>query len=278
MNLTKFSIEKNRVVLSILGVVIIAGLLIYLSLPRDSMPPYTIRIASVVTIFPGASPERVEELVTDKIEKVAQELPELKLVKSTSRTGLSVVKVELRMEVKTDDLQSVWDRLRRKLNSIKGLPENVRPNLKDEGLGEVFGIAVGMTSDGFTYAEMKNYADDLRNALIKLPDAAKVEINGEQEERIFIEFDNSRLKNYGLTAGRLQALIGTTNILNAGGDISVEEERIILEPTGNFNSVEAIKKMLIPIGKAGQVVPLEDITVVQQGYIDPPKQVVKING
>ncbi|HAS42211.1 MAG TPA: AcrB/AcrD/AcrF family protein [Microscillaceae bacterium] len=278
MNLTKFSIEKNRVVLSILGVIVIAGLIMYLSLPRDSMPPYTIRVASVVTIFPGASPERVEELVTDKIEKVAQELPELKLVKSNSRTGLSVVKVELRMEIKPGELQPVWDRLRRKLNSIKGLPENVRPTLKDEGLGEVFGIAVGMTSDGFTYAEMKDYADDLRNALIKLPDAAKVEINGEQEERVFIEFDNTRLKNYGLTAGRLQALIGTTNILNSGGDISVEEERIILEPTGNFDSIEAIKKMLIPIGKAGQVVPLEDITVVKQGYIDPPKQVVKING
>ena len=95
MNLTKFSIERNRVVLSILGVVMIMGMFFYQSLSRDSMPPYTIRIATIVSSFPGASPERVEELVTDKIEKVAQELPELKEVRSTSRTGLSVVSVEL---------------------------------------------------------------------------------------------------------------------------------------------------------------------------------------
>ncbi len=250
----------------------------YQSLPRDSMPPYTIRVASVVSVFPGASPKRVEELVTDKIEKVAQELPELKLVKSTSRTGLSVVQVELRMEVKPQELQPVWDRLRRKLSNVQGLPERVRPHLKDDGLGEVFGIAIGLTSDGFSYAEMKKHADHLRNNLIRLKDAAKVEINGEQEERIFIEFDNTRLKSYGLTASRLQGIIGNTNILNSGGEISVEEERIVLEPTGNFNNISAIKKMLIPIGEAGQVVPLEDITVVKRGYIDPPKQVVKING
>ena len=115
MNLTKFSIDKNRVVLSILAVVMIMGIMFYTSLSRDSMPPYTIRVATIVSSFPGASPERVEELVTDKIEKIAQELPELKKVSSTSRTGLSIVTVELRMDVAPDELQPVWDRLRRKL-------------------------------------------------------------------------------------------------------------------------------------------------------------------
>ena len=115
MNLTRFSIDRDRVVLCILVVVIILGLTFYQSLSRDSMPPYTVRIATVVTSFPGASPERVEILVTDKIEKVSQELPELKRVISTSRTGLSVVEVELDMTVKPEELQAVWDRLRRKL-------------------------------------------------------------------------------------------------------------------------------------------------------------------
>ena len=278
MNLTQFSIKRNRVVLSILVIITVTGLLTYQSLPRDSMPPYTIRVVSIVSSFPGASPERVEELVTDKIEKVAQELPELKLIKSTSRTGLSVVQVELRMEVGPQDLQPVWDRLRRKLNNIQGLPENVYPNLKDDGLGEVFGIAIGLVSDGFSYAEMKNYADDLRDDLIKLRDAAKVEINGVQDERIFVEFDNAQLKSYGLTSSRLQEIINSTNILNSGGEISVEDERIILEPTGNFNSISEIRNTLIPIGEKGQVIPLEDITIVKRGYINPPNQIVRING
>ncbi len=278
MNLTKFSIEKNRVVLSILTVVIVMGAVMYQSLSRDSMPPYTIRVASIVSSFPGAGPERVEELVTDKIEKVAQELPELKLVKSTSRSGLSVVQVELRMEVAPEELQPVWDRLRRKLNTVQGLPNNVHPQLKDDGLGEVFGIAVGLVSDGFSYAEMKDYADDLRDDLIKLDDAAKVELNGDQEERIFIEFDNTRLKSYGLTSNRLQNIISSTNILSSGGEISVEDERITLEPTGNFNSISDIQNTLIPVGENGQVVTLNDITTVKRGYINPPTQKVRING
>jgi len=278
MNFAKYSIEKNRVVLSILAVVLIMGVLFYKTLSRDSMPPYTIRVATVVSSFPGAGPERVEKLVTDKIEKLAQELPELKKVTSTSRTGLSVVNVELKMEVKPEELQSVWDRLRRKLNNIQGLPNNVHPQLKDDGIGEVFGIVVGLTSDGFEYNEVKNYADDLRNNLIRLDDAAKVEINGEQEERVFVKFDNAKLKTYGLTSSSLQNLIQGTNILNSGGEINLEEERIILEPTGNFNSLSDIKAMLIPVGQNGDVVALEDITIIEKGYIYPPKQIVRING
>ena len=278
MNLTQFSINNNRVVLSILGVVMLMGLLGYQSLSRDSMPPYTIRVASIVSSFPGASPERVEELVTDKIEKVAQELPELKKVTSTSRTGLSVVNVELVMQVEPQELQPVWDRLRRKLSSIQGLPNGVQPQLKDDGIGEVFGIAVGLTSDGYSFADMKTFADDMRDDLIKLPDAAKVEINGDQEERVFVEFDNTKLKSYGLTSNGLQSLISNTNILSSGGQINVEDERIILEPTGNFNDVSDIEEMLIPVGEGGQVLPLKDITNVRKGYINPPTQIVSING
>lgn len=277
MNFAKFSIEKNRVVLSILTVVMFLGIVYYLSLSRDSMPPYTVRVANIVTNFPGAGPERIEDLVTDKIEKVAQELPELKEVTSTSRTGLSVVTVELKMDVKPEDLQPVWDRLRRKLDAITDLPEGIEPFLDDDGIGEVFGIAVGITSDGYTYKEIKEYADDLRDDLIKLEDAAKVEINGDQEERVFIKFDNARLKAYGLTSNSLKKIITDTNILNSGGEVNIDEERIVLEPTGNFNSVTEIKEMLIPVGDEGRIVSLEDITSVEKGYIYPPKQIVRVN-
>jgi len=278
MNFAKFSIEKNRVVLSILAVVMVMGGVFYTTLSRDSMPPYTIRVATIISSFPGASPERIEQLVTDKIEKIAQELPELKKVSSTSRTGISIVSVELKMEVAPKDLQAVWDRLRRKINSLQGLPNNVNPQLNDDGVGEVFGIAVGITSDGFSYKEVKEFADDLRDDLIRLEDAAKVEINGAQEERVFVKFDNAKLKAYGLTSNTLQGIISNTNILNSGGEVNIEEERIILEPTGNFNAVDDIKSMLIPVGKNGEVVALQDITTVEKGYIYPPKQKVRIDG
>ena len=278
MNLAKFSIEKNRITFMVLATIILLGINMYFNLSQDSMPPYTVRVATVVSQFPGASPERVELLVTDKIEKVAQELPELDEVSSTSRTGLSVVSVVLKDEIAPEKMQSVWDRLRRKLNALQGLPEGVTPNLNDDGIGDVYGIVVGLTSDGYSYAEMKAYADDIKDDLIKLPDAAKVELGGIQEERVFVEFDNTRLKEYGLSASKLQQTIGSTNILNSGGQVNVGDERIILEPTGNFDSVEDIKNMLITVGNGAQLVKLGDITTVTKSYIDPPTQIVSVNG
>lgn len=279
MNLTQFSINKNRITFTLLGTIMIMGLVLYQSLPMNSMPPYTVRVATIVSFFPGASPERVELLVSDKIEKVAQELPELKEVSSTSRTELSVVKVEIKDEVAPEEMQGIWDRLRRKLSTVQGLPNGVRPELKDDGVGEVYGIVVGITSDGYSYARMKSYVNDIKDDLIKLPDAAKVELSGEQDERVFVEFDNARLKEYGLSASKLQNIISSTNILSTGGQVNLNNERIILEPTGNFNSLDDIKETLIPVGANGsQLLPLGDITTISRSYIDPPKQRVRVNG
>ncbi len=280
MNLAQFSIDKNRITFMVLGTIILMGLTMYSGLSRDSMPPYTVRAATIVSQFPGAGPERVEQLVTDKIEKVAQELPELKEVSSTSRTSLSVVTVTLKDEVTSENLQAVWDRLRRKLSALNGLPQNVTPSLNDDGVGDVYGIVVGLTSDGYSYAEMKAYVDDIKDALIKIPDAAKVEIGGEQAERIFVEFDNTRLKEYGLSASKLQQSIASTNILSSGGQINLGDERIILEPTGNFNSLDDIRNMLISVGNSNgtQLVKLGDITTIIKSYIDPPTQKIRING
>lgn len=278
MNLAQFSIEKNRITFTILFTIIIMGATLYVNLSRDSMPPYTVRVASVISQFPGASPERVELLVTDKVEKVAQELPELKELSSTSRSGLSVVQVTLRDEVEPKDLQAVWDRLRRKLNDLQGLPDNVAPRLDDDGIGEVYGIALGLTSDGYSYAEMKEYADDIRDEMIKLEPAAKVTLGGVQDERVFVEFDNARLKEYGLSSSKLQSIIKSTNILSSGGQVNLGEERIILEPTGNFESVEDIRKMLIPVADGNQLVYLGDITKITQDYIEPASQIVTVNG
>lgn len=278
MNLAEFSISRNRITFTVLGTILLLGLVMYQSLSRDSMPPYTVRVATIVSSFPGSSPERVELLVTDKVEKVTQELPELKEVTSTSRSGLSVVTVQLKDEVSPEKLQAVWDRLRRKLDVIEGLPEGVKPNLDDDGIGEVFGIAVGLITDGFSYAEAKEYVDDIKDDLIKLEFAAKVELGGVQDERVFVEFDNSRLKEYGLSSSKLQSIIASTNILSSGGQVNLDDERIILEPTGNFESVEDIESMLVPVGDGTQLVYLGDITTIVKGYIDPPKQVVTVNG
>ena len=279
MNLTQIALENNRVTIVVLLVVLVLGLVGYQTMPRDSMPPYTIRVASVVTSFPGAGPERVEALITSKIEEVAQELSELKTVASESRIGLSVVSVELEQEVPPGDLQAVWDRLRRKIDTIRSdLPEDIRgPEVKDDGIGVVYGIVIGLTGDGFTFAELETYAKDLRDDLIKLPDAAEVKISGIQEERIYLQFNDARLAELGLSAQKIKNSIASTNIVFSGGEVSLEDERLVLEPTGSYADLDDLGRTLIAVGKDGSVY-LGDVTRIVRDYETPQQRLVKING
>ncbi|PIE01978.1 MAG: multidrug transporter [Acidobacteria bacterium] len=278
MNLTKLAIEKNRITFVILAIIILSGLSMYQTLSRDSMPPYTVRVATIITTFPGAGPERVEMLVTDKIEKKVQEVPEVKEISSTSRTGLSVVTVTLKEQVEAENLQTIWDKLKNKLETIDGLPRGVNPRLESDDVGVVYGIVVGLISDGYSYAEMKEIADDIRDDLIKLKNAAKVELGGVQDERVFIDFDEAKLAEYHLTATLLQSKIAAINILESGGQVNLEDQSIILEPTGNFASVDDIRNTFIPVGEKGQLVQLRDIASIQKGYIEPPQAKVSVNG
>ncbi|MCP4672104.1 MAG: efflux RND transporter permease subunit, partial [Desulfobacula sp.] len=273
--LTKFSIKNNVLTLSILVVLILSGISVFDSMPRDDMPPFLIRYMSVVTSYPGASPERIENLISDKIEKVVQEVPEVDYITSESRTGISIVSISLKESI--FELQPVFDRLRRKIESIQSdLPDGAVVNIDDE-VGDVFGIIVGLTADGYSDAEIKEIADDIRDELIKLPQAAKVEINGVQKEKIYVEFNDAKFADIGLTKAKLNDLISKTNIIIPGGEIKVGDQRIILEPTGNFENINDIENIIISsIG--GRVLRLKDVAHVRRGYEEPQKRLVRING
>lgn len=280
MNLTGYSLTYNRITLLALLVVVIMGLLEYSNLSRDSMPPFTVRVATIITQFPGASPERVESLISDKVEKVLQEIPEVKTISSTSRTGVSIVKMTVWEDVPASKLQATWDLARRKINNIKkDLPDGIYgPNLDDENIGVVYGIFVGLESDGFEYNELKTYADQLRNDLIALDDAAKVIIGGEVEERVYIEYNDAKLAQVGLTAGQLQNIISESNIIIPSGQINLGDERIILESSGNFQSIESIENLVIPIGFQGETVLLGDLATIKKDYVSPKESIVRVNG
>ena len=276
MNITKIAFNNNRLTFGILLVIVVMGFSFYRIMPRDDMPPFLIRYVTIVSFFPGASPDRVEMLVSDKIEKKIQEIPEVDFITSENRSGISVVTVAIKES--EYDLQPIFDNIRRKVNDLKPeLPEGVVQLLIKDELGDVFGIIIGLTGEGFTYAELKDIADEIRDGLIKIPDAAKVEIYGDQEERIFIDFDNARLAEIGLTMRQLRGILASINIIISGGDIELGDERIILEPTGNFTTIEDLKKTIIS-SSGGQMVLLGDITDVYRGYIEPKQSIVKIDG
>ena len=269
MSLTRAAIEKNRVTWTVLILLAVAGTGSFLSLPQSEDPGFIIRTAVVQTVFPGASPERVEQLVTDKLEKVIQEIPELDFVSSQSKTGVSLIWVNVREEYR--QMQPIWDKLRRKVDKARGeLPDGVvGPTVNDE-FGDVFGIILTITGDGFTYAEVKDVADEVRDELLLLPDVAKVEIYGAQDERIFVEYNNSTLARYGISPIQLQSLLEARNIIIPGGSIETEYEKIVLEPSGNFQSLDELKRTVIQIPGSQDIVYLESLAEVSRGYVDPP--------
>jgi multidrug efflux pump len=273
MDITRTAIEKSRVTAVLLLILLAGGWIGYKRLPRAEDPGFIIRNALVTTHFPGASPERVEQLVTDPLEKAIQELPELDSISSTSRTGISVINVQISERYK--QMRPIWDSLRRKIDrEASKLPDGAhRPVVNDE-YGDVFGVVLGLTGDGYSYAELKDIADEIRDELLRLPDLAKVEIYGAQQERIFIEYSNARLAEVGLSPGQLKKMLEAQNIVIPGGSARTGRERIAIEPSGNFESVQEIEQTIIKLPGRGELLYLRDLVSVRRGYIDPPAQKV----
>ncbi|MCB1860974.1 MAG: efflux RND transporter permease subunit [Gammaproteobacteria bacterium] len=277
MSLTQFSLENNRTAYVLLAVLLLSGFMAFKSMPRAYDPGFTIRAAQVVTYLPGASSGRVELLVTDKIEEVIQEMPELDFVKSESRTGVSVVIVNIKESY--TNMRPIWDSLRRKVDGVTpDLPDGVvGPYVNDE-FGDVFGMVLTITGEGFSYAELETIAKDSRRQYLRLGDAAKVDIFGVQEQRIFVDYDNARLSELNISPYHLSQILDSRNIVSPGGAITLGPERIVLEATGNFESVEDIANTVIRIPDSQTLVLLKDIAHVYRGYIDPAQYKVTSSG
>ncbi len=261
----------------LLLVVFIFGFMAYQSMPKDYDPGFIIRTAQVITYFPGASPERVEQLVTDKLEKAVQEMPELDFVSSESRTGVSIISVNIQESYK--QMRPIWDSLRRKIESASDqLPVEAQIPIINDEFGDVFGIVIGLEGEGYNLRQLKIIADQAKDDLLRLPEAAKVNLFGVQDERIYLEYDNARLSELGLSPSQLSDQLSSRNIVVAGGSINIGKEKITLEPSGSFDSVEDIEKTIIQVPNSEQLLYLSDITHVSRGYVDPPGTKVLLNG
>lgn len=277
MNITKLALDNNRTTLMLMLAILLFGVMAYKTMPKDYDPGFIIRTAQVITYFPGASPKRVEELVTDKIEKVIQEIPELDFVSSESRTGVSIVSANVKESYK--EMRPIWDDLRRKIETVKSdLPEEAEDPIVNDEFGDVFGIVIGLTAEGYSYREMKDIAEEVKDELLHLSEAAKVDIFGSQEERIYIEFDNARLAELGISPSQISDQLSSRNIIIPGGSINLSRDRIAVEPTGNFESLEDISSTLIQIPGSDSVQYLREIATIKRSYIDPVKTQVSLKG
>ena len=275
MDLTRFAIEKDRVTAVVLLVALFGGVSAYRTMSRAEDPGFTVRAAQVFTGFPGASPERIEQLVTDPLEAAIQELPQIDFITSTSKTGVSIVMINVRDEF--TDMRPIWDGLRRKVERVP-LPEGVIGPVVNDEFGDVFGIVVTLTGDGYSYAELKAVADQTRDELLRVDDVAKVDIYGEQSERIFVDYDNARLAELGLSPLQLRSLLESANIIIPGGSVRTGLERIAIEPTGNFESVADLRRTVVSLPNRPEIVYLEDLAEISRGYLDPPSSQVFSSG
>ncbi len=277
MNITRMAITNNRTTFMLLIVILFFGVNAYKNMPKDYDPGFIIRTAQVITQFPGASPERVEMLITDKLERVIQELPELDFVKSESRTGISIISVNIKESYR--NLRPIWDNLRRKIDAAQSqLPAESFPSIVNDEFGDVFGIVIGLTAEGYNYRDMKTIADQAKDAMLRLTEAAKVEVFGEQQEHIFLEYDNAHLANLGISPSQLSEQLSSRNIVISGGSIILGDEQITLEPSGNFENIDEIKRTIIQIPGSDRLLYLSDLVTIKRSYVDPMQTKVSLSG
>ncbi len=261
----------------LLLVIMFFGVNAYKSMPKDYDPGFIIRTAQVITQFPGASPERIELLITDKLERVIQEIPELDYVKSESRTGISIISVMIKESYR--DLRPIWDNLRRKINAAQSeLPPESFPSIVNDEFGDVYGIVIGLTAEGYSYREMKEIADQAKDAMLRLSESAKVDVFGEQQEHVFLEYDNAHLAHLGISPSQLSEQLSNRNIVISGGSIILADQTISLEPSGNFENIEEIKRAIIQIPGSERLLYLSDLVTVKRSYVDPMKSKVSLSG
>ena len=219
MNLTRAAIEKNRVTGTLLFVVLVAGLISYVKMPRNEDPGFIIRTPLV------------EQLVTDKLEKVIQEIPEIDYINSLSKTGISLVSANFKEQYR--EMRPLFDDLRRKVEKAESeLPDGVIGPIVNDEFGDVFGTILAITGgEDFSYRELEDIADEVRDELLLIEEVAKVDVYGAQEERIFVEYNNARLSELRLSPMQLRDIVESRNIVIAGGAVRTDYEEFALAPS-----------------------------------------------
>lgn len=274
MSIARLAIEKNRTTFAIVAFLLISGLLSFLNMPRAKDPSFAMRTALLVTPFPGATPDRVESLVTKPLEEKIRQLEEIKHTRCRSLGGVSIMRIDVKD--KYSNVDEIWNKVRRKVKYVK-LPEGTgKPEISEE-YNEVYGTLISITGEGFNYRELEEIANSVKAEFLQIPDVGQIILLGLQKQRIYIEFSNAKLSEIGLSPSELAGILQRRNIITPGGEIKMGDRVLSIEPTGNLNSVEELKKTIIPLPGRDTVVYLEDIVDVKMGYAEPKDPMVRSN-
>ncbi|SCX76363.1 efflux RND transporter permease subunit [Desulfoluna spongiiphila] len=279
MNIAELSIQKKTVTLVLSLCILIGGLWSYVGLGRLEDPEFTIKEAVVFTPYPGATSMEVTEEVTDRIETAIQQMPELDYVKSTSLAGVSIVTVKIKDHYGKADLPQIWDLLRRKMGDIRmELPPGAQAPIVNDNFGDVYGILLAVTGEGYSFDELKEYMKFLRKELLLVEGVSKIELWGLREEAVFVEISRARMATLGIGLDAIYSALEAQNLVVASGSAKVGPEYIRINPTGSFDSVKDIANLQVRDPASGKGIFLKDVATVSRGYTSPPERVHHFNG
>ena len=279
MTLTEAAIRKPT--LSWLAVVLLTlgGLLAFQGLGRLEDPRFTIKSALIITRYPGASALEVEEEVSLAIENALQQLPYVDRISSSSSPGLSQVEVTMRSIYRKDDLAQIWDEMRRKIRDRMGeLPPGVMAPIINDDFGDVYGVFLAITGEGYNYEEIANYADFLQRELALVEGVGKISVGGKHNEQVFIEIDRAKLAASGFSVAAIQGVLRGQNLVSDAGRVEVGSEYLRVSPElRGEEGLDALRKVLLG-SVDGQLVYLSDVADLYLGYQDPPYHLYRFNG
>ena len=268
MKLVKYFLQKRAVTILLLVLVLAGGLFSYFKMGKLEDAPFTIKQALVLTSYPGASPAEVQSQVTDILEEAIQSLGELYYLKTENRAGLSKITVYVKKEIRAEEMQQLWDKLRRKVNDVQDkLPAGAGTSIVNDDFGDVLGVFYGLTGDGHTYRELEDQAKFIKNELLKVKDVAKIEIYGVQTPTIDVLISPSVMAQSGVTTADIMRAFETQNKMVDAGGIDAGTNRIRIESTGNFYSLDDIRGIAISTVPTGNVVDMAENVKMRIGEL-----------
>ncbi len=279
MSLTENTIKKQTISWMVVILLLGGGFISFMGLGQLEDPAFTIKQAVVVTQYPGASAQEVEEEITLAIENAIQQLPYVDRVTSTSSAGLSQVEVEMKSIYRKDDLAQIWDEMRRKINDMQSqLPPGSYPPIINDDFGDVFGIFYAVTGDGYNYEEIADYTDFLRRELVVIDGVGKVNVGGRLSEQVFIEVDREKLAASGLSVASIQSLLQGQSLVSDAGNIEAGTEYLrISTKTVEEDGLDQLRGIVLG-SSGGRLVYLSDVATLSKGYQDPARHLYRFNG
>lgn len=295
--LVDYAITNKTVTYFAAILIFVGGLASYFGLGKLEDPDFTVKTGVIVTTYPGATPEEVEQEVTNKIEEALQEMPQMRFAYSLSKAGLSVIKVDIKQEYWADRLPQVWDEMRKKIRDITPqLPPGCnKPDVMDD-FSFVYGFVLSITGDGYDYAELESYAKALRKELNLVSGVSRVELWGVQPKVIYVDISEQQLDQLGISSDTVLASLTAQNVVLDAGAVEIGDQRMRIQVTGDLDSIKTIEELPIyASGAAGaaklqgpnaldpgtdfkEIIRVKDVANVRRGYLEPPLTQMRFNG